>query len=80
MSSDDDLHDLDDGGFHDLSHAVGNGDSKRRKVLRACDVCRRKKIRCDAHSQPGTRCSHCITYKLECTFVEGAKKRGPPKG
>ncbi|KAG8906698.1 hypothetical protein FRC01_007916, partial [Tulasnella sp. 417] len=82
MSSDDDLHDLDDGGLHDLSHAVGNGDAKRRKVLimRACDVCRRKKIRCDAHSQPGTRCSHCVTYKLECTFVEGAKKRGPPKG
>ncbi|KIO34336.1 hypothetical protein M407DRAFT_127560, partial [Tulasnella calospora MUT 4182] len=79
MSSDDDLHDLDDGGFHDLSHA-GNGDSKRRKVLRACDVCRRKKIRCDAHSKPGTRCSHCITYKLDCTFNEGAKKRGPPKG
>ncbi|KAG8954208.1 hypothetical protein FRC04_000429 [Tulasnella sp. 424] len=80
MSSDDDLHDLDDGGLHDLSHGVGNGDSKRRKVLRACDVCRRKKIKCDAHSQPGTRCSHCVTYKLECTFVEGAKKRGPPKG
>ncbi|KAG8943600.1 hypothetical protein FRC04_002761 [Tulasnella sp. 424] len=34
MSSDDDLQDLDDGGLHDLSHAAGNGDSKRRKLMR----------------------------------------------
>ncbi|KAG8902265.1 hypothetical protein FRC01_009626, partial [Tulasnella sp. 417] len=33
MSSDEDIHDLDDGGLHDLSHAVGNGDAKRRKVV-----------------------------------------------
>ncbi|KAG8879625.1 hypothetical protein FRB97_001320 [Tulasnella sp. 331] len=54
MSSDEDLHDIDDGGIGELT---GHGDmSKRRKVL-----------------------SHCSTYKLDCTFVEGAKKRSPPK-
>ena len=25
-------------------------------------------------------CSHCEEYNLDCTFVEAAKRRGPPKG
>ncbi|KAK7466198.1 Gypsy retrotransposon integrase-like protein 1 [Stygiomarasmius scandens] len=28
---------------------------------------------------PGNRCSNCIAYNFECTYVEAAKKRGPPK-
>lgn len=28
---------------------------------------------------PDNRCSNCITYNSECTYVEAAKKRGPPK-
>ncbi|VDB84043.1 unnamed protein product [Peniophora sp. CBMAI 1063] len=55
-------------------------DAKKRKVQRACDVCRRKKVRCDGGSMPGNRCSNCIAYNLDCTYVEAAKKRGPPKG
>ncbi|KAF8557065.1 hypothetical protein OG21DRAFT_1435731 [Imleria badia] len=55
-------------------------DSKKRRVQRACDTCRRKKIRCDGSQMPGNRCSNCITYSFECTYVEAAKKRGPPKG
>ncbi|KAF5363184.1 hypothetical protein D9758_008334 [Tetrapyrgos nigripes] len=53
--------------------------SKRRRIQRACDICRRKKIRCDGVQMPGNRCSNCIAYSLECTYVEAAKKRGPPK-
>jgi hypothetical protein len=26
------------------------------------------------------KCTNCITYSYECTYVEIAKKRGPPKG
>ncbi|KZT39109.1 hypothetical protein SISSUDRAFT_1003901 [Sistotremastrum suecicum HHB10207 ss-3] len=26
------------------------------------------------------RCSNCLTLNLECTYIEAAKKRGPPKG
>ncbi|KAG8929385.1 hypothetical protein FRC03_008980 [Tulasnella sp. 419] len=77
MSSEEDISDNKGSG---PSQAIDAGESKKRKVLRACDVCRRKKIRCDAHSQPGNRCSHCTTFNLDCTFVESAKKRGPPKG
>ncbi|KAG9013058.1 hypothetical protein FRB94_003890 [Tulasnella sp. JGI-2019a] len=81
MSSDEDLqaNDTDEGGFRVLT-GVG-GMSKRKKVLRACDSCRRKKIRCDVHSKPDMpKCTYCHTHKLDCTFLEGAKKRSPPKG
>ncbi|RDB28769.1 Activator of stress genes 1 [Hypsizygus marmoreus] len=54
--------------------------SKKRKVQRACDTCRRKKIRCDGGQMPGNRCSNCIAYSFDCTYIEAAKKRGPPKG
>ncbi|KAJ7504374.1 hypothetical protein B0H11DRAFT_514368 [Mycena galericulata] len=29
---------------------------------------------------PGNRCSNCIANSFECSYVETAKKRGPPKG
>ncbi|KAL0564764.1 Gypsy retrotransposon integrase-like protein 1 [Marasmius crinis-equi] len=53
--------------------------AKKRRVQRACDVCRRKKIRCDGVQMPGNKCSSCLAYDLECTYMEAAKKRGPPK-
>ncbi|KIJ13153.1 hypothetical protein PAXINDRAFT_100848 [Paxillus involutus ATCC 200175] len=74
-------------------------ENKKRRVQRACDICRRKKIRCrpshpsplaqslmlttyqgDGSQMPGNRCSNCIAYNLDCTYLEAAKKRGPPKG
>ncbi|KAG6334450.1 hypothetical protein ID866_4639 [Astraeus odoratus] len=72
-------------------------ESKKRRVQRACDICRRKKIRCKQHKRfpprsrshpiigdgsqmPGNRCSNCIAYNFDCTYMEAARKRGPPKG
>ncbi|KAM3419034.1 hypothetical protein BST61_g4989 [Cercospora zeina] len=52
-------------------------DPKRRRIARACDMCRKKKIRCDAASPA---CSHCQNYKTECVFTHVEKKRAPPKG
>ncbi|KAG0365251.1 fungal-specific transcription factor domain-containing protein [Gamsiella multidivaricata] len=52
-------------------------DAKRRRVSRACDTCRRKKVRCDG-VQPS--CTNCTTFGFQCTFNDSAKKRGPPKG
>ncbi|TBU65203.1 fungal-specific transcription factor domain-containing protein [Dichomitus squalens] len=54
--------------------------AKKRRIQRACDMCRRKKIRCDGAQMPNNRCSNCVSYRLECTYIEAAKKRGPPKG
>ncbi|KAF8972340.1 fungal-specific transcription factor domain-containing protein [Flammula alnicola] len=51
---------------------------KKRRIQRACDICRRKKS--DGVQMPGNRCSNCIAYSFDCTYVETAKKRGPPKG
>ena len=52
-------------------------DLKRRRIAKACDACRRKKIKCDGQ-QP--RCGHCQNYKTECIFTHVEKKRSPPKG
>ncbi|KAI4177077.1 MAG: hypothetical protein LQ343_000559 [Gyalolechia ehrenbergii] len=52
-------------------------DAKRRRIARACDMCRKKKIKCDG-KMPA--CSHCINYKTECNFTHVEKKRAPPKG
>ncbi|KAL0961510.1 hypothetical protein HGRIS_006450 [Hohenbuehelia grisea] len=48
-------------------------------IPRACDICRRKKRRCDTTQKPGTSCSYCKTHHIECTFKDGRKKWGPSK-
>ncbi|KAF8754361.1 hypothetical protein RHS01_06290 [Rhizoctonia solani] len=52
----------------DIQRGVEGGNAKKRRVQRACDVCRRKK---DAH---------IIAAHGSRRYVEAAKKRGPPKG
>ncbi|KAK0457309.1 fungal-specific transcription factor domain-containing protein [Desarmillaria tabescens] len=56
-----------------------NGGTKKRRVQRACDLCRRKKIRCDAMSMADQRCSICLAANVSCTYLEEAKKKGPSK-
>ncbi|PVH17347.1 uncharacterized protein CXQ87_000231 [Candidozyma duobushaemuli] len=58
---------------------------KRSKVSRACDACRRKKIRCDAEFsqtlQKVTKiCTNCVKNADTCTFSRVPLKRGPSKG
>ncbi|CAG8576204.1 16605_t:CDS:2 [Acaulospora morrowiae] len=63
-----------------LDEDLNNG--KRRRVARACDSCRRKKVRCDG-VQPASdppSCTNCKIYGQECSFIDAPKKRGPPKG
>ncbi|KAL2816781.1 fungal-specific transcription factor domain-containing protein [Aspergillus cavernicola] len=66
--------------FHDdslMSVGDDSNDAKRRRIARACDMCRKKKIKCDGKMP---KCSHCINYKTECVFTQVEKKRNPPKG
>lgn len=41
-----------------------NTNGKRIRVARACDTCRRRKVKCDG-KQP---CIHCTVYSYECTY------------
>ncbi|KIW17153.1 hypothetical protein PV08_04344 [Exophiala spinifera] len=64
--------------FGDLNDGmVDENDPKRRRIARACDMCRKKKIKCDGKMP---KCGHCINYKTECIFTQVEKKRNPPKG
>ncbi|KAJ2592303.1 hypothetical protein H4R99_006451, partial [Coemansia sp. RSA 1722] len=56
---------------------LSTADGKRQRVSRACDRCRRKKVKCDG-KQPV--CTHCSAIGNRCTYLDAAKKRGPPKG
>lgn len=48
---------------------------KRRRVTRACDECRRKKIKCDGKSP----CTHCCVYEYACTYLQPSnRRRNPP--
>ncbi|CAK5283073.1 unnamed protein product [Mycena citricolor] len=59
----------------------GQTSLKKRKIQRACDSCRRKKIRCDAAQMPiGTQCSTCASYGSQCSYVEAAKSAGSTSG
>ncbi|KAH6842787.1 hypothetical protein B0I37DRAFT_203708 [Chaetomium sp. MPI-CAGE-AT-0009] len=54
---------------------------KRSKVSRACDECRRKKIKCDAQSEANEApCSNCRRSNAQCLFSRVPQKRGPSKG
>lgn len=44
--------------------------AKRRRVTRACDECRKKKVKCDGQ-QP---CIHCTVYSYECTYKQPTKR------
>jgi hypothetical protein len=52
-------------------------EAKRRRIARACDMCRKKKIKCDGKLPA---CTHCTNYKTECIFTQVEKKRAVPKG
>ncbi|KAJ8087137.1 hypothetical protein PM082_005965 [Marasmius tenuissimus] len=72
------------------SNEEGDGlQGRKGRVQRACDTCRRKKSanpregeRLWAHSwvgdgngMPGNRCSSCVAYDLECSYLEAVKVR-----
>ncbi|KAL2024408.1 hypothetical protein VTK56DRAFT_8219 [Thermocarpiscus australiensis] len=64
-------------GPHDAAGDSSSGMplQKRRRVTRACDECRRKKIKCDG-KQP---CTHCSVYSYECTYDKPSnRRRNPP--
>ncbi|KAL3237383.1 Rgt1p [Nakaseomyces bracarensis] len=56
-----------------------NSDKKRTNASRACDQCRRKKIKCDRNLERNI-CTSCQRNGERCTFERVPLKRGPTKG
>ncbi|KAF7553505.1 hypothetical protein G7046_g7083 [Stylonectria norvegica] len=50
----------------------------RRQQRKACDICRRRKVRCDIVLRPGPSCSVCDKSGIECRFT--AKWAPPARG
>ena len=64
-----------DGEEGNQGHTKAQGPlQKRRRVTRACDECRRKKIKCDG-KQP---CTHCTVYSYDCTYDQPSNRRRNP--
>lgn len=51
--------------------------SKRQRIYRACDQCRRRKSKCDG-AQPA--CKICHVANRTCTYQTGGGRRGLPSG
>ncbi|KAF8336549.1 fungal-specific transcription factor domain-containing protein, partial [Cantharellus anzutake] len=46
-----------------------------RARSRACDFCRKRKIRCDGYESSSTRCSPCLEYGNDCTYLNPTGRR-----
>ncbi|KAF9938185.1 hypothetical protein BGZ67_000448 [Mortierella alpina] len=54
-----------------------NSNSKRSKITKACDNCRRRRVKCDGVPDG---CGGCKAAKTQCVYTSSNTKRGPPKG
>ncbi|KAJ3993801.1 hypothetical protein F5050DRAFT_641419 [Lentinula boryana] len=52
----------------------------RKRLLNACDECRKRKVRCDSATITGDVCSECVKWKTKCTHNVPNKRRGPKAG
>lgn len=67
-------------GSDDLTKSSSNTTQKKRlKASRACDQCRKKKIKCD-YNEERNACSNCQRNNETCAFERIPLKRGPSKG
>lgn len=54
------------------------GTKQRKKASRACDQCRRKRIKCRFDKHTGV-CQGCLEVGEKCQFIRVPLKRGPAK-
>ncbi|KAJ9478882.1 C6 transcription factor [Pseudozyma hubeiensis] len=53
----------------DASREDDDGKGKPKKVLRACDACHHRRVRCN-HNNP---CDNCIRLNINCTWIKASK-------
>ncbi|KAH9926301.1 fungal-specific transcription factor domain-containing protein [Epithele typhae] len=56
-----------------------NSANKKRKLVRACDLCRGKKLKCDGLEQQNGCCTRCVTRGLACTYHDAMQKATYPR-
>ncbi|KAJ2618114.1 hypothetical protein H4S08_000038 [Coemansia sp. RSA 1365] len=49
-----------------------DGQNKHQRLMRACDHCRRKKVKCNG-AKPS--CTHCLRMRLECHYSPLVRKK-----
>ncbi|KAJ6496048.1 fungal-specific transcription factor domain-containing protein [Mycena sanguinolenta] len=54
-----------------------NRKRRRHRVVRACDLCRHRKAKCDRSTVAGNKCTTCLIAKIDCTYVETPVSQSP---
>ncbi|KAF9433834.1 hypothetical protein BGZ76_008927 [Entomortierella beljakovae] len=60
-----------------LDFNSNSSQQKRSKITKACDNCRRRRVKCDGVPDG---CGGCKAAKTQCVYTTSNTKRGPPKG
>lgn len=69
----DDIDDMDDMDDDDHSSTFSQQPKpKRQRVSIACDLCRKKKIKCDGKTPS---CSSCAANRLPCVYAQPERKQ-----
>lgn len=55
-------------GSNPSSPQPGTNGSSKKRVARACDHCRKRKIKCDSVNPETKKCTNCTKYNAKCTF------------
>lgn len=67
------------GGSSSSINGLKNNCGIRRNV-RSCDVCRKRKVRCDGERTTNARCTTCSSLDADCTYMVAVKPRPPTVG
>ncbi|KAJ2423299.1 hypothetical protein GGF47_003293, partial [Coemansia sp. RSA 2524] len=65
-------NDYDEDEDREIDENEEDDSNKQQRLMRACDNCRRKKVKCN-----GTKpmCSHCMRMKLACNYSPLVRKK-----
>ncbi|KAG2018165.1 nuclear protein [Coprinopsis cinerea AmutBmut pab1-1] len=72
--SDNDQHWSIDPSDSEVNESGDGQPAKRQRLHGACDMCKKKRTRCDSAVMPDKICSNCIAAKIECEHTIPRKK------
>lgn len=54
--------------MHPMHQQPRQQQQNKRRITKACDYCRKRKIKCDSVNPTTNKCSNCLRNDIECTF------------